>query len=92
MKKEKAARFNWSRTPSRDGIHSVYIATPGSFSSFGKDITREELANSLSTWNRINDLNAKKAMFRTLFFITLASIPFIAMAYNIISTIAQGTK
>jgi hypothetical protein len=93
MKREKTANnFNWSRNPSREGIHSVYIATPGSYASYGKDVTREEMANSLSTWNRINELNAKKAMFKTLFIVTLASIPFISIIYNTVSTLIQNPK
>jgi hypothetical protein len=92
-KKEKAIpRFDWSRNPSREGIHSVYISTPGSYSCYGKDVTREEMANSLSTWNKINDLNAKKAMFKTLFIAALVSIPFIAIIYNMVSTIVQTSK
>jgi|688.fasta_scaffold37601_4 hypothetical protein len=93
MKREKTTqRFDWSRNPSREGVHSVYIATPGSYASYGKEITREEMANSLSTWNRINELNAKKAMFKTLFIATLVSIPFIAIIYNMVSTIMQNPK
>jgi hypothetical protein len=93
MKKEKSTqRFDWSRNPTREGIHSVYISTPGSYTTYGKDITREEMANSLSTWNRINDLNAKKAMFKNLFIAALVSMPFIAIIYNMISTIMQTPK
>lgn len=88
--KRNPARFDWSRNPSHEGIHSVYISSPSSYASYGKDITREEMANSLSTWNKINDLNAKKAMFKTLFIATLVSIPFIAIIYNMISTLLQN--
>jgi len=99
MKREKqSSRFDWSRNPSIEGVHSVYIATPsshnydGSYSRYGKDITREELSNSLSTWNRINDLKTKKLFFKMLFIVTLVSIPFIAIIYNIVNTIIQTSK
>lgn len=93
MKREKSTPgFNWSRNPSRDGVHSVYIATPGSYAKYGRDITREEFSYSLSTWNRINDLNAKKMMFKNLFITSLISIPFIAIIYNMVSTIIQNSK
>jgi len=93
MKREKSAqRFDWSRNPTKEGVHSVYIATPGSYTTYGKDITREEMANSLATWIKMDELNAKKAMFKTLFIATLASIPFIAIIYNMVSTIIQNSK
>jgi hypothetical protein len=50
------------------------------------------MANALSTWNRINELKAKKAMFKTLFITTLASIPFIAIIYNMVSTILKNSN
>ncbi len=93
MKNERSkTRFDWSRNPSREGVHSVYIATPSSYATYGKDITREEMANALSTWNKINELNAKKAMFKTLFIATLVSIPFIAIIYNMVSTILKNSN
>ena len=93
MKREKTTlRFDWSRNPTREGIHSVYISTPGSYAKYGKDITREELSYSLSTWNRINDLNSKKMMFKNLLIASLISIPFIAIIYNMVSTIIQNSK
>lgn len=93
MKKGKSAeKFDWSRNPTKEGVHSVYIATPGSYTTYNKDITREEMANSLATWIKINELNAKKAMFKTLFIATLVSIPFIAIIYNMVSTIIQHSK
>lgn len=84
--------FDWSRNPSREGIHSVYISSPSTYASYNRDITREEMANALATWNKINDLKAKKAMFKTLFIVTLASIPFISIIYNMVSTILQNSK
>lgn len=88
MKKERSiSNFNWSRNPTREGVHSVYIATPGSYTNFGKDMAKEEMANALSTWNKINDLKSKKAMFKSLFIMTLVSIPFIAIIYNMLTTI-----
>lgn len=90
MKREKSKQqFNWSRVPSQEGIHSVYIATPGSYTTYGKDITKEEMANSLATWIKIEELNAKKALFKKLFIITLASIPFISIIYNMVKTILE---
>jgi hypothetical protein len=99
MKREKQmVRFDWSRTPSREGIHSVYIANPtahssdSTYSKYGREITKEELSNALSTWNRITDLNTKKTLFKRLFFLTLASIPFISIIYNMVSTIIQNSN
>lgn len=93
MKKEKMpVRFDWSRNPSKEGIHSVYISSPSSYATYGKDISREEMANALSTWNKINELKAKKSMFKTLFLGTLISIPFIAIIYNMISTILRNSN
>lgn len=90
--KSPMPRFNWSRTPSREGIHSVYIAAQDSYATYKNDITRTEMANSLSNWNRINELRANRQMFKTLFIITLVSIPFIAIIYNVFSTLAQSQK
>lgn len=93
MKREKTVqRFDWSRNPTKDGVHSVYIATPGSYTTYGKDITREEMANSLATWIKINELNAKKAMFKNLFIATLVAIPFISIIYNMLKTIIENSK
>lgn len=88
MKKEKtSSKFDWSRNPSREGIHSVYIASPNSYATYGKDITKEEMANSLATWTHINELAAKKAMFKYLFIATLFSIPFLVVIYNMVQAI-----
>lgn len=93
MKKGKSVTgFNWSRNVTNDGVHSVYIATPGSYSHFGKEISKEEISNALSTWNKINDLKAKKTMFKNLFIATLVSIPFISIIYNIVITLAASPK
>ena len=86
------AGFNWSRNATKEGIHSVYIATPGSYASFNKDISKEEMSNALSTWNNINDLKSKKSLFKNLFIATLVSIPFISIIYNIVVTLAASPK
>lgn len=93
MKKERSVNgFNWSRNSTREGIHSVYIATPGSYTNFGKDMAKEEMANALSTWNKINELKAKKAMFKSLFIAALVSIPFVAIIYNMLTTILTNSN
>lgn len=80
-------RFDWSRNPSKEGVSYVYIASPGSYASYGREITKDEMAYALSTWNRINELKAKKMMFKNLFIATLVSIPFLAIIYNMLNTI-----
>lgn len=90
--KQPKKGFNWSRVPSREGIHSVYIANPIAYVSFGREISRSEMANSLATWNRINELKAKKLLFKRLFIATLASIPFLIIIHNMITSIIQSTK
>lgn len=93
MKKgEQTTRFDWSKKPSRDGVQAVYIANPGVYSSYGKDITRDELSNALSNWNKMNDLKAKKTLFRNLFIATLISIPIFSILYNVLNTLAQNPK
>jgi hypothetical protein len=87
MKKEKSVRFDWSRNPSREGIHSVYIASPNSYAVYGRDISKEEMANSLATWSHINELAAKKLMFKRLFIATLVSFPFLVVVYNMVQAI-----
>ena len=90
--KKNPNMFDWSRNPSREGIHSVYISSPSSYASYGKDITKEEMANSLATWNKINYLKDRKTMFKNLFIAALISIPFVAIIYNMISTILQNSN
>lgn len=93
MKKSKSiSGFNWSRNVTKEGVHSVYIATPGSYANFNKDISKEEMSNALSTWNNINELKSKKALFKNLFIATLVSIPFISIIYNIVITLAASPK
>jgi hypothetical protein len=87
MRKGKPISFDWSRTPSREGISSVYIASPNSYAIYGRDITKEEMANSLATWSHINELAAKKAMFKRLFIFTLVASPFLVVIYNMIKAI-----
>ena len=86
MKKAKRTGepFNWSRHPSREGISQVFLADPNAFTTFSKkDITKDELCNSLATHNQIVALENNKQFFRNMFFTTLALLPFIFLFYNI---------
>jgi hypothetical protein len=84
MKKvRKVQPFNWSRTPSREGINKVFLADPNAYITFGKYITKDELCNSLALHNKITGLENKKVWFRNMFYFTLAMIPFIFFVYNI---------
>jgi hypothetical protein len=85
MKKTRRVEpFNWSRNPSKDSIHKVFLANPNAYTTFSKkDITQDELCNSLSTYNQIAVLEKKKQFFRNMFYTTLALIPFIFFVYNI---------
>lgn len=83
MKKvRKVEPFNWSRTPSRENIHKVFLADPNAYSSMGKHITKDELCNSLAVYNKIIALEQKKYFFRSMFLFTLAAIPFSIFFYN----------
>lgn len=86
MKKTKRTGepFNWSRHPSREGVSQVFLADPNAFTTFSKkDITKDELCNSLATHNQIVALENNKQFFRNMFFTTLALLPFIFLFYNI---------
>ena len=85
MKKTRRVEpFNWSRNTSKDGIHKVFLADPNAFTTFSKkDITKDELCNSLATYNQIAVLESNKQFFRNMFFTTLALVPFIFLFYNI---------
>jgi hypothetical protein len=84
MKKvRKVEPFNWSRTPTREGVSQVFLADPNAYTTFGKSITKEELCNSLALYNKIVSLEQNKAYFKNLFFATLAMIPFVILIYNI---------
>jgi hypothetical protein len=75
--------FNWSRTPSREGVERVFLADPSAYTSFGKSITKDEFCNSLALYNRIIGLENKKRMYSNMLFFTLAMIPFFFLFYNI---------
>lgn len=85
MKKTRRVEpFNWSRNPSKESVHKVFLADPNAFTTFSKkDITKDELCNSLATYNQITALENNKKFFRNMFFTTLAMIPFIFLFYNI---------
>jgi hypothetical protein len=82
-KKLKAHPFDWSKTPSRDGVYKVFLSDPSVYSKFGKDISREEFINALSKYNRIKELEYNKLFFRNLFFYTLLSFPIMFFVYNV---------
>jgi hypothetical protein len=84
MKKvRKVEPFNWSRTPSDENIHKVFLADPNAYTTFGKSITKDELCNSLAVYNKIVSLEQKKQFFKNMFVFTLAAIPFLVFIYNI---------
>lgn len=84
MKKvRKIEPFNWSRTPTREGVQMVFLADPNAYTTFGKSITKDELCKSLTLYNRIIALEQKKTFFKNLFFTTLAGIPFAILIHNI---------
>jgi hypothetical protein len=84
MKKvRKVEPFNWSRTPSQEGVERVFLADPNAYTTFGKSITKDELCNSLSTYNKITALEQNKQFFRNMFIATIALIPFFFIFYNI---------
>jgi hypothetical protein len=83
MKKVRRIQpFNWSRTPSKENIHKVFLADPNAYTSLGKHITKDELCNSLAVYNKIRLLEQKKQTFRNMFYFTLAAIPFSIFFYN----------
>lgn len=84
MKKvRKIEPFNWSRTPTQEGVEIVFLADPNAYTTFGKSITKDELCNSLSTYNKITALEQNKQFFRNMFITTIALIPFFFIFYNI---------
>jgi hypothetical protein len=84
MKKvRKVEPFNWSRTPSNENVHKVFLADPNAFTSFGKSITKDELCNSLALYNKITALEQKKQSYSNMFYFTLAMIPLFFFIYNI---------
>jgi hypothetical protein len=84
MKKvRKVEPFNWSRTPSNEKVHKVFLADPNAFTSFGKSITKDELCNSLALHNKITALEQKKQSYSNMFYFTLAMIPLFFFIYNI---------
>jgi hypothetical protein len=84
MKKvRKVEPFNWSRTPTQEGVERVFLADPNAYTTFGKSITKDELCNSLAVHNRIIGLENKKQMLRDTLFFVLAMIPVFFFIYNI---------
>ena len=84
MKKvRKIEPFNWSRTPSQEGVERVFLADPNAYTTFSKSITKDELCNSLSTYNKITVLEQNKQFFRNMFVTTLVLIPFFFIFYNV---------
>ena len=85
----KRTPFNWSRTPSKEGVSKVYLADPTTYTTFNSYdgwMTKEEFINSLNVYNEIVELRMRKKFFKTLFVYSLASIPFIIILINIISS------
>lgn len=82
-KKLKLYSFDWSKTPSREGVSKVYLSDPNLYSKFGKDITRDEFVNALSKYNRIRELEDNKLFFRNLFLYGLLFLPVVFFAYNV---------
>lgn len=82
-KKQRTYNLDLSRHPSRDGVSKVYFANPDVYSSFGKDITKEQFINSMSTYNRILDLEKKKVLLKETLMYVCLSIPFFVFIFNI---------
>ena len=82
-KKSKPQAFNWSKTPSREGVSMVFLSDPSVYSKFGKDISRNDFINSLSKYNRIRELEGNKLVFRNLFLYTLLLFPVMFFGYNV---------
>lgn len=76
--------FSWSKTPTRENIHSVYIASANSYTDFNRGITKDEFVQSLNTYVEMQDLIAKKGALKLGLMVTIASIPFIILFYNVI--------
>jgi hypothetical protein len=84
MKKVRNVQpFNWSRTPSREGVELVFLSDPNAYTTFGKSITKEEFSNSIHTYNKITILENKKKMLRDALFFVMALIPIFFFLYNI---------
>jgi hypothetical protein len=82
-KRTKSDNFNWSKTPSKENVHSVYIASANSYVDFNRGITKDEFVQSLNTYVEIQDLIAKKEAFKSGLLFTIMSIPFIILFYNV---------
>jgi hypothetical protein len=75
--------FDWSRHPSKENIGKVFLADPDAYTTFGKGITKEELAHSIHTYNKIKELEDKKKYLRDVLYFILIIIPFTFFIYNI---------
>jgi hypothetical protein len=83
-KRTKTDNFSWSKTPTRENIHSVYIASGNSYVDFNRGITKDEFVQSLNTYVEIQDLVAKKEALKSGLLFTIMSIPFIILFYNVV--------
>lgn len=86
----QTAPFNWSRTPSREGISKVYFADPDNFTSFNSNdswITKKEFANAMDLYNEIVELKMRKVFFKRMFVYSLAAIPFGIIIVNVVTTL-----
>jgi hypothetical protein len=83
-RRDKSEFFNWSRTPSSENIHAVYIASPNSYVEFNRGITKDEFVKSLNTYTELQELKSKKEFLKFSLAFTIASIPFIILFYNVI--------
>lgn len=82
-KSRKVEPFNWSRFPSKENVSQVFLADPSAFTSFGKGITKDELFNSLSMYNKIAELEKNKKQLRDMLYFTLAMLPIFFFLYNV---------
>ena len=82
-KRKTYVAFDWSRHPSKDGVNLVFLADPNAYTTFGKDITKDEFAYCLATYNRINELESKKQALIKALHITLLFLPITFFLYNI---------
>jgi hypothetical protein len=84
MKKSRRPEpFNWSRQPTREGISQVFLANPHAYTTFGKNITKDEFCNSMATYNKIRQLENNKKQLRDMLVFTLAMLPVFFFIYNI---------
>lgn len=88
-KPKRAEYFDWSRYPSREGVYKVFLGDPYAYATFGKDITKVELADSLAIYDRITALEQKKVFLRDALYVTVMSIPFLIFIHNFLTGITR---